>query len=315
MKTYRIAGLLKTLSPLSHMMGTSGNESIINRRAVKTNNGVKFIPSITGNSIRHRMIRESGKDFLIKQLGLEGKCTIDILNFMDNGGSLTESSVTDNLKTISELKELFPLYAVLGGSLRNQILSGSLFVSDGYLICEENRTTIEKILPNNFNLPEKQLLSCESFISKYQYTRGDAKKNQRNIDYFNEVEKLNSVQEKSNLMIYNGQSIIEGSYFYHDFIMPNSNELELGAVLNSIKYWQDNYNTLGGSSRVGHGRLFMEIFVEPDEKEFDYYISLYKNHINANKEKCVQWLFDNLGDKPKKESKKKKEIQEESTLL
>lgn len=305
MYTIQICSLLTTSSPLTHMMGVKGNESIISRRSLMTPNGIRLIPNISGNSIRHKMLREPAKEILLNELELRGKCNIDVLQFLDNGGTLMESSISDNLKTIATLKELFPIYKILGGSLRNQIIAGQLDVSDGFLICDENREIINRLSPKEYNLDSKPLLSSEAFIGSYQYTRGDAKRNSKNVDYFTEAEKMVE-PEKSNLMIYNGQTIMTNAPFYQDFILKGVTELDIGSFFASIQQWLKS-PTLGGSSRIGHGRMDYNWYTQFDLKEIDYYTNLYYTHIKMNKSAMVDFLFECFGDKKKEEKKPTKE--------
>ena len=86
MKTYKINFLATALTPITHMMGTKGNEALINREAVYVDGKVVNIPYLSGNSIRHKMIREPGTIDLIKQCDLEGKLSIEQFAFMSNGG-------------------------------------------------------------------------------------------------------------------------------------------------------------------------------------------------------------------------------------
>ncbi len=291
-KICKIHALSDTLSPLTHMMGTSGNESIINREKILHNGMIRDVPVISGNAIRHRMIREFGSLHLIKSCRLEGKLNLDQANYLFNGGSLTKSSPAENLSKIAEMQSLIPLIRLLGGALTNQVISGSLIVHRGVLVCEENRKYISRMLPKSIPIPSEMFLSCEDFISKTQYTRGDAKKR-------GDIAKIADIEdekEESNLMIYTGQSIIPGALFYHGFILQNVSEIEIGALLSAIYQWDYAGGTIGGSSRIGHGRLKTSLFFENKNDIFggDFdpqnLIDMYNNHIIENSEKIINWL-------------------------
>jgi hypothetical protein len=165
--TVKIHCISEVISPLTHMMGVSGNESVINREYVLHEGVAKAVPVISGNSIRHKMVREPGAMHLVDALGLRGKLTIDQANYLFTGGSLSESSVSDNLRIIANMQTLFPLLRLLGGSLRNQVIGGSLFVLRGVMLCEENRNVIQRSLPEEYLLPESALKSCEEFVRPY----------------------------------------------------------------------------------------------------------------------------------------------------
>ncbi|WP_078124027.1 hypothetical protein [Leptospira alexanderi] len=300
-QTYHVFCLSETLSPLSHMMGTSGNEALVNRESVRTENGIKLIPFISGNAIRHRVIRDAGSHFLINLYELAGKLNIDQMNFMLSGGSLTESSVTDNMKTIADMQRLFPLYRLLGGSLKNQIITGALQVSRGVLVCEENREILNKILPEELRALSKTLMGAESFVSSYQYTRGD-------ISKINGIDKLLMLDElaqkrESTLMIYTGQNIVRNSLFVHEFTLTNVSQNELGALLSAINCWQNSNGIIGGNSRIGHGRLKTYVYLS-EEQSAQGLIDEYQKYAESVKEEAISWLYAAFAKKEKEKVKK-----------
>lgn len=289
--TCKIKFLSYAMSPITHMMGVSGNESILNREKVVYNSSIVEIPVLSGNALRHKIIREPGSMYLVDCCDLRGKLSIDQANYMFTGGSLTESSTTDNIKIIAELQQISPLFRLLGGSLKNQVIGGSLFVSRGLLVCEENAHTIQQLC-TNYLLPDSPLLPAQNFISKYQYTRGDAGRMKDAASIISNIES----KEKSNLMIYAGESIIQGSFFYHDMTLVNVSPIEVGAALHCISLWQNNDGIIGGSARIGHGKLKSEIWIEGLEDWFktDYdpsgLVTDYIQHVQENKKNFVDWL-------------------------
>lgn len=296
--TVQIHCISEVLSPLTHMMETAGNESIINREKIVHNGIVKSIPVISGNAIRHKLIREPGAKYLVDELDLLGKLSIDQANYMFYGGALTESSLSENMKNIAELQELFPLFRLLGGSLRNQIIAGSLIVKRGIIICEENKNILRLSLPEEYKIiEENKLKSSEDFIKEYQYTRSDIQKHKDSIKIL-KSEEIESSQ-KAGLMIYNGQCIIPGALFYHGFILNGISRKEVGALFFAMQKWENDGGIIGGYSRIGHGKLDLNVIVE-DSKDFiskndiGDCIFEYIEHVKNNKEKCVEWLNKNF---------------------
>ncbi|GHU37756.1 hypothetical protein FACS1894105_10430 [Clostridia bacterium] len=304
-KTVKIHALLTAASPITHMKGTSGNEAIINRESVLHNGEVVEVPMLSGNAIRHNMVREPGAYHLIEKCRLVGKLNIEQANFMFNGGSLIASSTTDNLKKIADMQELLPLYHLLGGCLSNQIIGGSLLCGRGVLVCEENREVLDKILPNSIRLPENALRGCEDFVSGWQYTRSDANKR---------TDLISETDGDSNLMIYNGQHIIPGAVFYIGFILQNINRLELGAIFNAFKRWKDSGGIIGGQSRIGHGKFDIELFIEEstnffgDEIDTEAYSEEYSKHVENNSAKITDWLNNTFPSKTAKVTKTKEAV-------
>jgi hypothetical protein len=231
---------------------------------------------------------------------------IDQANFLFYGGSLTDSTVSDNLKKISAMQELLPLIRLLGGSLKNQVLAGSLLVSQGMLICRENREILEKMLPFDIATEMPILRSCEDYIDRYQYTRGDAGKRTELLDGEYNIE------QDSNRMIYAGQNVIPGAVFYHSFVMQNVSRLEIGALYAALNDWQRLLGgTIGGSARIGHGKLATEIHVDApnffgDDLDLDDYESEYREYVKTNAGRIVEWLGETFPSSAREESGKPK---------
>jgi len=306
--------LSETVSPMTHMMGTSGNEAIINRERVQTPEGTRSVPVLSGNAIRHRCIREPGAKYLIGRYNIRGALNIDELNYMFNGGSLTENSTNEDMTRVAEMQELFPLFRLLGGSLRNQVIGGSINVMRGALVCEENRAIIQRQLPEDYVLPDDPLLPAETYVSQYQYTRGDVKRQNPGMLTAAKVEERQTELvtstdgfdddmpgEKSNLMIYSGQSIIPGALWYHGFVMQGVSPLEVGALLHSLQRWQNTGGTLGGQARIGHGKLNTRVWSE-SKYDADEYIRAYIDHVDQVKDRAVEWLNDTFPTKKKAKS-------------
>lgn len=297
--TYKIYCISELLSPLTHMMGTSGNEALINREPVLYNNRIVHVPVISGNSIRHKMLRDPGSFYLIKQMGIDGNMGLDQLNFMLYGGSLCETKTNTNLRKIAEMEEIFPLYRLLGGSLKNQIIAGSLDVWRGLLLCEENRETINKYVPDEYKIDDR-LLPADIFIGNYQYTRGDVK-NIKSVDKIIDNCSNISDREKSNLMIYNGQQINRNSIFFHGFATKHISPIELGCIIHSLQLWSEDCGTLGAMAAKGHGKVNLNYFMNDSDIDVSSCVLEYIAHVEKNKNKMIEWLNDTF---PKKENKK-----------
>jgi hypothetical protein len=291
-ETYAIHCLSEATSPITHMAGTAGNEAIVAREPVVTKQGVRYVPFLSGNALRHRCLREPGILWLLKEYELRGKLTLPQLNFLMHGGNLTESNSHENTARIAEMYRTWPLLRLLGGSLPNQILAGSCDSLRGTLVCEENR----RFIPPEF-LPGGRLRPAESFVGTYQYTRGDAAKSGL-------AEK--SGGDESALMIFSGQDVVKGAMFVHGFTLKHVTRLELGAALLSLALWQANGGTIGGKAACGHGRLHTSIYLDgADQQEA---VSAYVDYARGVKDDAVAWLNDCFAPKSEKKGKKQKAL-------
>lgn len=293
MRTYQIHCLSEAVSPITHMSGSAGNESIVARERVLTEKGWTTIPFLSGNALRHRAIREPGAKWLIERYGLRGKLSLQQLNFLLHGGNLTMSTANENTKRIAEMHRTRPLLRLLGGSLPDQILSGSLHVWRGSLVCEENRSAIATSFGQ---FPATRLLSSESFLTSYQHTRGDAKKSGLCAE-------RDDLPTDSNLMIFSGQAVAANAIFYHGFVLQEASEVELGAMLLSLRLWQAKGGTIGGNSRIGHGRLKLRLIDMVDDGQA---VDAYVSHVDSVMDDAIAWLNDSFAGKAESKKKVKK---------
>lgn len=295
-KTYPVLLLSEAVSPITHAMGTAGNESIIAREKVITPAGNVELPFLSANALRHRCVREPGALWLIRRWQLAGKLSVSQLNFLLHGGNLTESNASENTRNIAEFQRLFPLLRLLGGCLPNQILTGSMDAWRGTLVCEENRPMLTLTMPSE-TLPTARLRPAEEFVGNYQYTRGDAAKDNLSDPA------LTDTEAKTNLMIYSGQAVRRGAQFVHGFLVRHATNRELGALLLSLRLWQATGGTIGGQAAKGHGKLHTW-HVGADWNE-ELCIGEYVEYVQAIRDEALEWLNDMFLNRPAKEKKEK----------
>ena len=86
---------------------------------------------------------------------------------------------------------------------------------------------------------------------------------------------------------------------YHGFILDGISRKEVGALFLALEKWQESGSFIGGYSRIGHGKLHLNVIVE-DSKDFisnndiDLCIDEYIEHVISYKDKCVEWLNKNF---------------------
>ena len=290
---YTVVCVSEALAPITHMAGSSGNEAMIAREPVVTPRGIRMVPHLSGNALRHRCIRAPGMDWLVEEYGLNGALTLPELNFLYHGGALTEGGGREDTRKIAEMQRLWPLLRLLGGCLPDQILAGSLQVWRGLLICEENRATLTALLPDPCVLPER-LRSAESFVVGYLYTRSDARKTHaamaseeaRTVD--SDARDAEGKKPKGNQIPFVGQLVMRGSVFIHGFTLPRTSLIELGALLWSLRLWSAAGGTVGGQASRGHGRLGLSVLT--GDYDADVAVQAYLDHARAARVEAVDWL-------------------------
>lgn len=292
----------ETLAPLTQMARTEGNEGIVNREPVLTNEGVKWIACLSGNAIRHRLLRRPGMRWLIKTCNLAGELTKAQMNFLLHGGDRTDKSGQERLARGYEMRRLMPLLGLLGGALPDEIMPGTLTAWRGVLLCEENRQTIAELLPAEYVLPLQKLPLGESFTTTYQYTRSDAARTEPEfLDTGGTFPALHTAG--NNQMIISGQAVMRGAQFLHGFEIKEENDLQMGALLFSLNEWQKYSATIGGQSARGHGKLKMRLIL-PAGIDADALITNYVAHTLENRHSIREWLADAFRPAPKVPSPK-----------
>jgi hypothetical protein len=303
-------------SRITQAQGSSGNRMIIQRDEVKTPLGVRQVPSLTGNAFRTRSVREPGFRWLIEQAGLNERLTKPEAYFLLRGGAeYVGNGGRESLQDIVDLARVSPLCGLLGGVTPKQMFAGSLNCDSGVLVCEENRFRLPAFVPPGSDVSDCQLPPASDFTTGYQYTRGGSEK--ATAGMFSEQEDgllrfraggtpPGESKDKSNQMIYSGESIMPGAVFVHRYCLAHPKRLEVGALLWSLRLWVAYGNSFGGMGRVGHGHLrsqfhFPEEYLGADEE--------YCEHALKHKDEFAAWLRRAFGvaeEKPAKAAKSKK---------
>ena len=287
--SFELTCVSKALSPLTHNKSAKGNETIVSQESVAASHGICVVPVLSGNAIRHRMVREPGARFLVERWGLAGNLELRILQFLFHGGALTEGSPSESAKRIRQWWKLFPLMRVIGGCLPNQIIGGALHCWHGVLACRENEERIKQSVPSGW-MPEGHLLPARRFLSSYQYVRRDASQTVPDL----EREQIAALPKKSGMMIYVGQQVSSGAVFVHGFLLREAKRVDIGCLLHSLNLWQSRNGTIGGMAAKGHGRLQMSMAVRPEFDEAGA-IAEYVSHVDSVKDEAISWMRSELG--------------------
>lgn len=301
---YRIVCFSKAMSPITHASGVAGNEAVVMREPVVCEAGKRFVPVLSGNALRHRLIREPGARHLIESWGLAGKLSLEQLNLLFHGGNLTDKGGREATAMVAQVYRVFPLLALLGAATPKQILPGNLLCWRGLLVCRENASRIARRVPTEWlNGEADTLRSAADFVDGYQYTRSDVRQGQ--VDLVREEE----TEGESNLMIFAGQQVVTGACFLHGFDVRHAKPIEMGCLLLALRLWAVAGATIGGQSSRGHGRLDMSLLIEPAVEQ-EACITEYLTHVASAKEEALDVLRGLFAreEKPKRGKKQQQEL-------
>ena len=271
--------LLTAAEPITHMMGTRGNVAILNRETVLGDgNPPVEVPVLSGNALRHALMREPAAGILVEGLGIKGETSFQLYH----GGNLTGGK-TLNGEALREFCRAVPFVRVFGGAFPGNIVPGILHVGRGLLACAETRDTILRLsgIDIGDNAPP-----CDECIGEFQYTRG-----------------CEDVAEDDRRMIYSGECVLRGSKFYCRVELADcAGELEIGCLFSAL---QASDNVIGGCGRAGHGLLSIEYSCEYTQEYVDACVEKYLAFVRDNAADAVARL-NGLFDPEKTEKKKAK---------
>jgi len=285
-RSYKIVAISKALSPLTHNRGSEGNETVIATEEIQTESGAAQVPIISGNALRHCMVRSPGASYLVDNWDIKDGLPLSVLNFLFSGGSLWKKGATENVKKLRALWDLLPLYRVLGGSLPDQIVSGTLEAWRGVLVCAENMSRVESILPSGW-VPNWKIMRARRMISGYQYTRNSPRSK------LISSESVESAPDSSVQMIYNGQTVIPGAVFVHGYCLRDARELDVGAFLHAL---DRATGIIGAMSGRGHGHLETTYLTDLANAEIAELISAYESHVKATSADSLEFLLKEIAD-------------------
>lgn len=206
------------------------------------------IPALSGNSLRHCMIREPGATRLLQELGLvpngeevtDTTIPIGVERFLYGGGQLAAKakapSSVDFLE--SQVRKLYPLVDALGGSFDAFLLSSSQVKLTPWIICKENNFATEAIAGITSGV------SIFDLIEETTRTRKG----------------IGGSNGDSGQMIYNFETLAAGLPVLVEILFaPFTRSLTIGAVSLALSDWQNSGGILGGRSGTGFGRFSMEV--------------------------------------------------------
>lgn len=295
----KLLALSTSVTPITHQLGTVGNESIINSEDVRTPLGVRKVPKLSGNAIRHRMIRAPGAAYLVEALELRGKLNRDTMNLLFHGGLKREAAKLCSLSRIADMQRLFPLLDLLGCCLPEDIVEGKLSAMQAMLVCSENMQRIKSIVPEDWKTGDG-IANASSFVSRWQYvrgklTKGDAAQTTDDDD-----------TDDSKMMPFAGTCVMPGSVWLHGFAIRSATQLHFGCLVHCLRRWQSEGATIGGQSSRGHGVLDMQL--QSCDWEQEESVALYEKHVKDNAGECQNFLLSCYEKPVKKTKAKKKEV-------
>lgn len=233
--------VLKTLSPITHGAENAGNESLIRREAINTPVGVRHIPVLTGNSLRHRLFREPIAD----TISAGWQMTKEQLRWLYNGGALDGKHPNVDVRRIARARELMPHVEALGCSFDDTIVAGKLDMGVGWLACLETMPVLKAILPAGW-YDDAPLAPSFEFLSRNQYYRHDAARQRMELI-------TEPTGEDYAGMPHGGEHVMPGAMFVCAMHADGLSDMACSALVYALEKWAEAGATVGGQASRGHG--------------------------------------------------------------
>lgn len=333
-KTIRKSGRLdleaRSLEPLHHGAGTSGNTQILRTQRIysPTIERIAHLPYISGNSLKH-MIRVGATKFALNVMEIEDHAlTKPIVHLLFSGGALGKKGSIVRIDKARDLERLFPVLSMCGYSAANNMPPSKIRVDHLHLVCNENLFRMPGHLQKTPEASRRMAeFRSEEFGTRHESTRIDhvARRMlpQETIDKDQELLSIAAEQAECKIargkqpgsaqMIYEFEVLSPGTLWWGGLWFDELTELEFAALKSGLAYASRGKAgddgiifMLGAKSSVGFGRVsakftgaIREISTPqykpselpvPDHKNDKKELNSYVNHLQSNKKDILTLL-------------------------
>ncbi len=234
------------------------------------------VPAVSGNSMRHQLVRAPGWQHLCAQLGLkpatpgQGPLPAGVEAIFENGGNI-EAGAKQPSNTFAlawQAREKYPLLDLLGGVTDSFDLGESRLRVNAWLVCAENREALAGSKAHD--LPEAQVSAFE-MLEDVTHTRQASERGEGQ-------------------MIYTFETLIKGARVLARLTLsPFAPTLARGALAAAVETFLAQDNTLGGQAARGFGAVRGEWLAHPEDGDAR---AQYEKYLADNKESLVAGLRD-----------------------
>ena len=234
------------------------------------------VPSISGNALRHCLIREPGANRLIQSLGLEPYTDragehlgLGITRFLYGGGQLAAKAKAPSVSDIYEaqIRSAYPIVDAVGGSTDSWLMAESACKVAGWVVCEEN------------NVATQAIAGVESQVSIFDYLSEETKTRTG----------IGGKGKESGQMIFSYETLAAGLPLIVEILFnPFTQPLTIGAVWQAVHDWADEGGIVGGRSQIGHSRFAMEVL----QGSYELQGKAYLDYLEAERDSLRPGLLD-----------------------
>lgn len=222
------------------------------------------IPAISGNSLRHNILRAPGATRLLSHLGLGPNQTtvpIAVERFLYSGGNTVKGAKAPGAADLLEAKvrSHYPIVDALGGSFDMFLLTRSQVSVNSWIVCRENNWITERKTEGSIGSD----VSIFDLISEVTRTRSG----------------IGGKDKESGQMIFAYEALAAQTEILVEVsFQPYTQLITIGAVMQALTDWNTEGAFLGAKSAQGHSQWLPDF---PDDDRWalaaDYIAHLDKN--------------------------------------
>lgn len=237
---------------------------------------VADVPVISGNTLRHQVVRAPAWAHLCRMLGLpaahagQGTLPLAVEAIFVNGGNIRAGAKqpTNTFALAGRIRRAFPTLDLLGGVTDSFDLGESHLKVSPHLVCLENR----KGLPGYLAAQPEAQISAFDLLDQITETRQAT---------------ANGVGQ----MIRSFEVLIPGAKVYLRLTLsPWAQSLTRGALVCALAEYARGLNVLGGQTARGYGQMVVERLFEFAGAQDD--AAAYEEYLAAHREQLVAWMAD-----------------------
>lgn len=290
MKTTKITGTIRALSPIHHGGDEKTGSEVMIRRIKYLVGGDEMVevPVLSGNGIRGSIRRNIMRD-MCDAIGYVP--TVRMYHTLFAGGVLESVGSGKghlDLQLREDVRTLVPPIALLGCGMFNQILSSKLQVGLATPVCRE----LNEYHPETHQSP----LSFYELLGDAFHTRKD------------DLHAVRSEDETAVQMMYTFETLSPGTRLCHAFTLLDANKVEESCLRRMVELWEQDPH-VGGKSATGFGQVELTYDWLEDFPTSEPYLEFITEHKDE-----ILGLFATLEEafssvkKAKRQKKKQKKI-------
>src|SRR5882672_1095192 len=230
------------------------------------------LPAISGNSLRHNLLRAPAATRLLSELGLQPDreiVPVGVERFLYSGGNTQKGAKSPAAADLYEARarERYPTIDALGGSTDQFVMTRSAVSIAGWIVCRENNWITERRTDGNI----RSDASIFDLVTETTRTRAG----------------IGGKDAESGQMIFSYETLAAGTPVLVEVnFQPFTRDLTVGSMLQSLRDWQAEGGFIGARSAQGHSRFLAEF---PDDDRFAW-ADAYLQYLQENKIELAEGL-------------------------